>query len=77
MGLKGFPESAKFRHLFFFPGLFSASSLCECKDYIAGRKKGERGWWFRTGQVTGHKDHLGPARQLVQTCRRAFSRPAR
>lgn len=46
MGLKGFPESSKFRHLF----VAGPSALRDRKDYIsgpfAGRKGGERSKWF-------------------------------
>lgn len=56
MGLKGFLESARFRHLF-VPGLFQLprSVTVEATSLSSRRKGGERGKWVKMGQVTGHK----------------------
>lgn len=59
MGLKGFPESAKFRHLF-VPGLFQLPRSVTVKAISLSlrRKGGERGKWFKTGQVTVRKKKI-------------------
>lgn len=70
MGLKGFPESAKFRHLF-VPGLFQLPRSVTVKAISLSlrRKGGERGKWFKTGQVTVHKKIiLGGSNTVCTTC---------
>lgn len=56
MGLKGFLESARFRHLF-VPSLFQLPRSVTIKDTLLSlqRKGGERGKWVEMGQVTVHK----------------------
>lgn len=56
MGLKGFPESSKFRHLF-VPGLFQLphSTSVNTASLSLRRKRGERSKWFKKGQVTVHR----------------------
>ena len=65
MGLKGFLESAKFRHLF-FPGLFPLPHSMTVKiiSLSCERKGGEKGGWLRTVQVTVHKNNFGPAKTV-------------
>lgn len=50
MGLKGFLESARFRHLF-VPGLFQLlrSVTVEATSLSLQRKRGERGKWVKMG----------------------------
>lgn len=56
MGLKGFPESSKFRHLF-VPGLSQLPRSMTVKTISLSlrRKGGEWSKWFKIGQVTVHK----------------------
>ncbi len=68
MGLKGFLESAKFRHLFFFPpGLFPLPRSMTVKIISLSnwRKGGERGGLFRMGQVTVEKNNFGAAKRIL------------
>lgn len=76
MGLKGFPESSKFRHLF-VPGLFQLRRSMTLKTISLSvwKKGGERSKWLRIGQVTAHKTSFwwGAATQLGQPAFGGFS----
>lgn len=77
MGLKGFPESWKFRHLF-VPGLFQLlrSLTGKTASLSLRRKGGEKSKWFKIGQVTVHKKIIlvggGVATLFVQPAFRAY-----
>lgn len=76
MGLKGLPESSKFRHLF-VPGLFQLlrSLTGKTASLPLRRKGGEKSKWFKTGQVTVHKKIIlvgGAATLFVQPAFRAY-----